>query len=35
VDGAGEALRILINAASKIERVHFLNAQPHERTARS
>jgi len=32
LDGAGEALRILINEASKIERAHFLNAQPHERT---
>lgn len=30
--GAGEALRILVNEASKIERAHFLNAQPHERT---
>ncbi len=33
LDGAGEALRILVNEASKIERVRFLNAQPHERTA--
>ena len=33
LDGAGEALRILVNEAAKIERVHFLNAQPHERTA--
>ncbi|MDP2792712.1 MAG: IS256 family transposase [Sulfurisoma sp.] len=33
LDGAGEALRILVNEASKIERNHFLNAQPHERTA--
>jgi transposase-like protein len=33
LDGAGEALRILINEASKIERNHFLNARPHERTA--
>lgn len=32
LDGAGEALRILVNEASKIERTHFLNAQPHERT---
>ena len=32
LDGAGEALRILINEASKIERAHFLNAQPHERS---
>jgi transposase-like protein len=33
LDGAGEALRILVNEASKIERADFLNAQPHERTA--
>ena len=33
LDGAGEALRILVDEASKIERVHYLNAQPHERTA--
>ena len=33
LDGAGEALRILVNEASKIERYHFLNARPHERTA--
>jgi putative transposase len=33
LDGAGEALRILVNEASRIERNHFLNAQPHERTA--
>jgi putative transposase len=26
-------LRILVNEASKIERAHFLNARPHERTA--
>lgn len=32
LDGAGEALRILVNEASKIERAHFLNAQSHERT---
>lgn len=32
LDGAGEALRILVNEASKIERTHFLNARPHERT---
>lgn len=32
LDGAGEALRILVNEASKIERVQFLNARPHERT---
>lgn len=33
LDGAGEALRILVNEASKIERSHYLNARPHERTA--
>jgi len=33
LDGAGEALRILVDEASKIERSHFLNAQPHERSA--
>jgi len=33
LDGAGEALRILVNEASKIERGHYLNARPHERTA--
>jgi len=33
LDGAGEALRILVNEASKIERARFLNARPHERTA--
>ena len=33
LDGAGEALRILVNEASKVERNHFLNARPHERTA--
>ena len=32
LDGAGEALRILVNEASKIERAGFLNAQSHERT---
>jgi len=32
LDGAGEALRILGNEASKIERARFLNARPHERT---
>jgi putative transposase len=31
LDGAGEALRILVNEASKIERAHHLNAQPYER----
>lgn len=33
LDGAGEALRILVNEASKIERAHYLGAQPHERTS--
>jgi putative transposase len=33
LDGAGEALRILVNEASKMERANFLNARPHERTA--
>lgn len=33
LDGAGEALRILVNEASKIERAQFLSARPHERTA--
>ena len=29
LDGAGEALRILVNEASKIERAQHLNAQPY------
>ena len=33
LDGAGEALRILINEASKIERSPHLNAQPYERSS--
>ncbi|QSR83968.1 IS256 family transposase [Methylacidimicrobium sp. B4] len=33
LDGAGEALRILVNEAAKIERVEFLGARPYERTA--
>ena len=33
LDGAGEALRILVDEASKIERSQFLNAQPHERSS--
>ena len=33
LDGAGEALRILVDEASKIERSHFLNAHPYERSA--
>lgn len=32
LDGAGEALRILVNEACKIERNYHLNAQPFERT---
>ena len=32
LDGAGEALRILVDEASRIEREHFLQAGPHERT---
>ena len=32
LDGAGEALRILVNEASKIERAQYLHAKPHERT---
>jgi putative transposase len=32
LDGVGEALRIMVTEASKIERTQFLNAQPHERT---
>ncbi len=31
LDGAGEALRILVNEASKIECTHFLKARPNER----
>lgn len=33
LDGAGEALRILVNEANRIERSQFLNAQPYERSA--
>lgn len=32
LDGAGEALRILVNEAAKIERTEYLGAQPYERT---
>ena len=32
LDGAGEALRIMVDAASRIERDHFLQAAPHERS---
>ena len=31
LEGAGEALRILVNEASEIERSQYLNAAPHER----
>ncbi len=33
LDGAGEALRIVVNEAAKIERAEFLGARPYERTA--
>ncbi|MCK9515738.1 MAG: IS256 family transposase [Ottowia sp.] len=33
LDGAGEALRILVNEASKIERSQYLNAAPYERSS--
>jgi len=33
LDGAGEALRILVNEAAKAERARYLGAQPYERTA--
>lgn len=33
LDGAGEALRILVNEASKIERSQYLQAMPYERSA--
>lgn len=33
LDGAGEALRILVNEAAKIERSEFLGAAPYERSA--
>jgi len=33
LDGAGEALRILVNEAAKAERAEYLGAQPYERTA--
>ena len=33
LDGAGEALRILINEACKIERAQHLGANPYERTS--
>ncbi|GAB4396353.1 MAG: hypothetical protein OHK0048_00750 [Rhodoferax sp.] len=33
LDGAGEALRILIDEAAKFERAEFVGARPHERSA--
>jgi len=33
LDGAAEALRIMVNEASKIERSQYIQAFPHERTA--
>jgi len=33
LDGAGEALRILVNEASRIERAQHLQAAPYERSA--
>ena len=33
LDGAGEALRILVNEASRIERAQHLQAMPYERSA--
>ncbi len=33
LDGAGEALRILVNEAAKIERDEFIGARPYERSA--
>ena len=33
LDGAGEALRILVNEASRIERAQHLQASPYERSA--
>jgi transposase-like protein len=33
LDGAGEALRILVNEASRIERAQHLQARPYERCA--
>jgi len=34
LEGAGEALRILVNEAAKIERSQFLGAAPYERSER-
>jgi len=33
LDGAGEALRILVNEAAKAKRTEYLGAQPYARTA--
>ena len=33
LDGAGEALRLLVNEASRIERAQHLQAMPYERSA--
>ena len=33
LDGAGEALRILVNEASRIERAQHLQAAPYQRSA--
>ena len=33
LDGAGEALRIIVNEASRIERAQHLQASPYERSA--
>ena len=33
LDGAGEALRILVNEASRIERAQHLQATPYERSS--
>jgi len=33
LDGAAEALRILVNEAAKIERSQFVGAAPYERSA--
>ncbi|MCX8016775.1 MAG: transposase, partial [Rhodocyclaceae bacterium] len=32
LDGAGEALRIIVNEAAKIERAEFIGARPYERS---
>jgi putative transposase len=33
LDGAGQALRILVDQASQIERAQYLQAKPYERSA--